>query len=247
MNTTQTASKKTTLKVKKTKTPSPLSQVDSVDFTETPVSSPVDVIETPVLKKKSKKVSAVAETPVSSPVETTDALVSENEAPVSENEAHVSSDEDTWTSSQFLDAINEQRRIVREAEMKVSKLIKKLGVVVRKETRKTKHSKSDKPAVKREQKKRPIIDSLAELMEVPAGSEFSRGDVHAFICKYVKEHELKSADDRKCFELDGRLERVLGKPQYAAHDKNQSLRHSYNNIMKSLKTLFVQEEPEIVA
>lgn len=162
-----------------------------------------------------------------------------------ENETHAPEtveEEEYTTTDQILKALEREARIIRESESRRSKLLKKLRTLVRKETRKSRRSKSDKPVVKREQKKRPIIDALADLMGVSRGSEFSRGDVHSAICEYIKNNNLKSTDDKKCFELDDRLESVLGKPKYAAHNKNEDVRHSYNNLMKTLKDLFIPEE-----
>lgn len=192
--------------------------------------------EAPVEEESYVQISSVRTEPV---IETSTPV----EEPVVETDVGETVEEDEYTTTdQILKALERETRIIRESESRRSKLLKKLRTLIRKETRKNRRSKSDKPAVKREQKKRPIIDALADLMGVSRGSEFSRGDVHSAICEYIKNNNLKSTDDKKCFELDDKLEAVLGQPKYAAHNKNESLRHSYNNLMKTLKDLFIPEE-----
>lgn len=93
MSETQSPSqKKSTLKVRKTKKETPVS------VTETPVETPV--VPTPKLKKQK----------VVEPQEP------ESEATESSHEG-LPEDQGEWSSSQILDAITEQRRIIREAEM----------------------------------------------------------------------------------------------------------------------------------
>ena len=193
----------------------------------------------PVKKsKKSRSTKQVEETPV---VETPVVETPVVETPVIGGESSQETETETLTSFQILEAIQDQRRIIREAEAQMSKLLKKLASAMRRETRKVRRSKPESSG-KREQKKRPIVDTLAELMGVDKGAEYSRGDVQSFICRYVKEHGLQCSDDKKCFQTDEALGKVLGAPRHPAHDKNQEIRHSYNNLMKILSDLFVKTE-----
>jgi chromatin remodeling complex protein RSC6 len=220
-NTTPQIEKKASLKTKKIKTRAPEPTQRVGDHSE---SLDKVVPESPVSVQDETPVSDQPETQVSDQPETV---------------------ESEMTFQQILLEISEQRKCVRDAEMKISKMLKTLAVVVKKESKKSRKHKSDKPAVKREQKKRPVIDSLAELMGVDKGSEYSRAEIQSFICKYIREHELQSKDDKKCFDTDSSLERVLGKPRFSAYEKNTDIRHSYNNLMKVLGDLFVREQPEL--
>lgn len=126
---------------------------------------------------------------------------------------------------------------IREFISVIRKDVKAVHEANRASKKKTKKIRDGK---KKEQKKSPIIDELADLMGVERGSEYSRGDVQAYICKYVREHKLQRTDDKKCFDTDAPLLKVLGVPQYPAHGKNTELRHSYNNLLKVLGSLFIQ-------
>lgn len=150
-------------------------------------------------------------------------------------------DQEKFESAQdLLESIYEQRRIIREAESNVTRLLKKLTVRVRKDSRRLRRDRGEKK-VARNQKKRPITDALAQLIGVDKGTEMTRGDVQSVICKYVKEHGLRCEDDKKCFSTDEALEKVIGKPRFPAHTKNQDLRHSFNNLMNVLGDCFVPE------
>lgn len=161
---------------------------------ETSVETQVEVQEVPVevpapVEKKSKKEQSESS-------EESGAIVGAN------------SDETPASYSFYAEEIHKKRRQIREIENEISKLFNQMNLIHRREVK----PRRTKSTVKRVQTKKPIIDSLAELMGVEKGARYDRGEVQKFLCSYIKEHNLQSEDDKKCFEADSYLERVLGKP-----------------------------------
>jgi chromatin remodeling complex protein RSC6 len=145
------------------------------------------------------------------------------------------------TSEVLFDLIEKEYLSIAESTKTLRILQKKLKNVLRKELKESKGSKKKvERTTPRVETKKPIIDSLATLMEVPKGTEMSRQEVHKFICKYIKEHQLQDSLDKKCFKADKALEAVLGKPKFKAHSTSDKISHSYTNLLKMLSSLFKQ-------
>lgn len=151
--------------------------------------------------------------------------------PLPETEVHEE------TVSEILETIQYYRRIIREAETKVSRLFKKLPSSIKKESRK-KRSKSS--SSRNTEQSYPVTDSFADFLGVSHGTQLSRKEVHKAITTYVKDNNLQCSDDKKCFEADEKLGLVLGEPKHAAHGNNPELRHSYMNIMKLISGFLVK-------
>lgn len=196
---------------------------------ETPVEAP------PATKRRAKAQKATATAAV--------AVAVEEPAHVEEVEREEDGEDmSAYSTIELLNQITSYRKLIRESETAISKRLKKIASNVRRDQKKGRGAKDSTTLVKRQQKKRPIVDSLADLIGVPRGTELARGDVQSVICKYVKEHELKCEDDKKCFDTDDALEAVIGAPRFAAHANNSELRHSFNNLMKIINDLFVPVE-----
>lgn len=145
------------------------------------------------------------------------------------------------TSEMLFDLIEKEYSLIFESTKTLRTLQKKLKTVLRKENKENKSSKKKtERTTPRIETKKPIIDSLATLMNIPKGSELSRQEVHKFICKYIKEHQLQDSLDKKCFKADKPLETVLGKPKFKAHSSSDKISHSYTNLLKMLSSLFKQ-------
>ncbi len=143
------------------------------------------------------------------------------------------------TSEMLFELIEKEYAVIFEATKTLRSLQKKLKTVLKKEYKENKSSKKKtERSTPRVETKKPIIDSLAVLMGIPKGSELSRQEVHKFICKYIKEHELQDSLDKKCFKADKPLEAVLGKPKFKAHSTSDKISHSYTNLLKMLSSLF---------
>lgn len=176
-------------------------------------------------KKPVEEVSVPSNTPIEEPVQ----------------EVQPASLEVVETSEMLFDLIEKEYSAIFEATKTLRILQKKLKTTLRKESKENKSSKKKtERTTPRVETKKPIVDSLAILMDIPKGSELSRQEVHKFICKYIKEHQLQDSLDKKCFKADKPLEAVLGKPKFKAHSTSDKISHSYTNLLKMLSSLFKQ-------
>lgn len=195
-------------------------------------------------KKSKRPRSERVETEVSPILETTPVVETVVEVPVVESSSILDEVPAIETYAEIRLQILEKELLFKGVLVSFQRLLKKLDVAHKKESKKTKKPQRSNIS-KKEQKKHVVVDSLAILMGEEIGYECSRREIQKFICGYIKENNLQEPDNKKCFTLDEPLREVLGDPQYTVKNKEgvEEIKHSYTNLMKILSSVF---KPDVV-
>ena len=185
------------------------STINSTQDVETPI---------PTVNKKAKKAPIVQHEETEQVVTSDEPVVTINTLTTNTTNTNTSKEHDLENMIDVLLKQKENNRQQLKEEITQLRLMKKLYIKERRDTKKHKHRRGEQRVNSGGAPRKPsgfaqpsrVTDTLCDFLKIKRGEEIARTDVTKKIIQYIKEHNLETQENKRNIKPDALLETIVG-------------------------------------